>query len=107
MLCLPLVGHRLVINTYSESLFKTLKYRPKYPLKPFADVTESRQWVTGLVEWYNNEHRHSAIRFVTPVQRHEGLDENLLDDYMCEGIFTVSMRNGLTKNVCRIISWLI
>jgi putative transposase len=67
-------------NPYSESLFKTLKYRPKYPLKPFADVTEARQWVTGLVEWYNHEHRHSAIRFVTPEQRHEGLDENLLDN---------------------------
>ncbi|MCX6064869.1 MAG: IS3 family transposase [Chloroflexi bacterium] len=67
-------------NPYSESLFKTLKYRPKYPLKPFADVTEARQWVMGLAEWYNHEHRHSAIRFVTPAQRHEGLDEKLLDN---------------------------
>jgi transposase InsO family protein len=67
-------------NPYSESLFKTLKYRPEYPLKPFADVTEARLWVTGLVEWYNHEHRHSAIRFVTPAQRHESLDENLLDN---------------------------
>lgn len=67
-------------NPYSESLFKTLKYRPKYPLKPFADVTEARQWGTSLVEWYNNEHRHSAIRFVTPAQRHDGLDKNLLDN---------------------------
>ena len=65
-------------NPYSESLFKTLKYRPQYPLKPFADVTAARQWVTGLVEWYNHEHRHSAIRFVTPAQRHEGLDDDLL-----------------------------
>ena len=65
-------------NPYSESPFKTLKYRPKYPLKPFAKVTEPRGWVMGLVEWYNNEHRHSAIRFVSPTQRHEGLDENLL-----------------------------
>lgn len=65
-------------NPYSESLFKTLKYRPNYPLKPFANVTEARDWVTGLVEWYNHEHRHSAIRFVTPTQRHEGLDEDLL-----------------------------
>ena len=56
-------------NPYSESLFKTLKYRPQYPLKPFADVIEARQWITGLVEWYNHEHRHSAIGFVTPVQR--------------------------------------
>ncbi len=67
-------------NPYSESLFKTLKYRPKYPLKPFAGVSEARDWVTGLVEWYNHEHRHSAIRFVTPAQRHEGLDEELLDN---------------------------
>lgn len=65
-------------NPYSESLFKTLKYRPCYPLKPFAELAEARDWVTRLVEWYNHEHRHSAIRFVTPAQRHEGLDYNLL-----------------------------
>jgi hypothetical protein len=57
-----------------------LKYRPQYPLKPFADVIKARQWITGLVEWYNHEHRHSAIGFVTPVQRHEGLDEQLLSN---------------------------
>jgi len=67
-------------NPYSESLFKTLKYRPKYPLKPFADVTAARQWVTELVACYNHEHRHSAICFVTPAQRHEGLDDKLLDN---------------------------
>ena len=55
-------------NPYSESLFKTLKYRPQYPLKPFADITDARKWVTKLVEWYNNEHRHSAIGFVTPAK---------------------------------------
>jgi putative transposase len=65
-------------NPYSESLFKTLKYRPSYPLKLFAKVTDARTWVTCLVQWYNNEHRHSAIQFVTPAQRHEGLDEKLL-----------------------------
>ena len=67
-------------NPYSESLFKTLKYLPQYPLKPFSDITEVRKWVTKLVEWYNNEHRHSAIGFVTPAQRHEGLDEQLLNN---------------------------
>lgn len=56
-------------NPYSESLFKTLKYRPDYPLRPFADLAAARQWVTDLVAWYNHEHRHSAIRFVTPAQR--------------------------------------
>ena len=67
-------------NPYSESLFKTLKYRPQYPLKPFADVVEARQWVTQLVEWYNHEHRHSAIGFVTPAQRHDNLDEMLINN---------------------------
>lgn len=65
-------------NPYSESLFKTLKYRPAYPLNPFVDIAASRRWVTTLVQWYNHEHRHSAIRFVTPAQRHAGLDQAIL-----------------------------
>ena len=65
-------------NPYSESLFKTLKYRPSYPLRAFEDLSAARQWVGTFVEWYNNEHRHSAIGFVTPAQRHEGLDAALL-----------------------------
>lgn len=65
-------------NPYSESLFKTLKYRPAYPLAPFDDLAAARAWVTTLVHWYNHEHRHSAIRFVTPAQRHAGLDAALL-----------------------------
>jgi putative transposase len=65
-------------NPYSESLFRTLKYRPDYPLKAFADLMAARQWVAGLVEGYNHEHRHSSIRFVTPAQRHAGLDNELL-----------------------------
>ena len=66
-------------NPYSESLFKTLKYRPEYPLQAFADLAAARQWVSDLVRWYNHEHRHSAIRFVTPAQRHAGLDAGLLN----------------------------
>lgn len=65
-------------NPYSESLFKTLKYRPVYPLRPFEDLLAARQWVSTFVDWYNNEHRHSAISFVTPAQRHDGLDAELL-----------------------------
>ncbi len=66
-------------NPYSESLFKTLKYRPAYPLAPFADIAAARTWATTLIEWYNHEHRHSAIRFVTPAQRHAGLDQGILE----------------------------
>jgi len=65
-------------NPYSESLFKTLQYRPEYPAQPFADVTAARQWVSGFVDWYNFKHRHSAIQFVTPAQRHAGLDTAIL-----------------------------
>ena len=65
-------------NPYSESLFKTLKYRPEYPALPFADVVQARRWMAGLVDWYNFEHRHSAIQFVTPAQRHAGLDTAIL-----------------------------
>jgi len=65
-------------NPYSESLFKTLKYRPQYPLNPFVDLAAARAWATLLVQWYNHEHRHSAIGFVTPAQRHAGLDQAIL-----------------------------
>jgi transposase InsO family protein len=65
-------------NPYSESLFKTLKYRPEYPAQPFSSITEARQWVAGFADWYNHEHRHSAIQFVTPAQRHAGLDTAIL-----------------------------
>ena len=65
-------------NPYSESLFRTLKYRPAYPLAPFENLAAARAWVMTLVQWYNHEHRHSAIRFVTPAQRHAGLDAALL-----------------------------
>ena len=53
-------------NPYSESLFRTLKYRPDLPVKAFEDLLQARRWVTELVHWYNDEHRHSAIGFVTP-----------------------------------------
>lgn len=65
-------------NPYSESLFKTLKYRPEYPAQLFSGVADARQWVAGFVDWYNHEHRHSAIQFVTPAQRHAGRDVQIL-----------------------------
>lgn len=65
-------------NPYSESLFHTIKHRPALPLRPFADLAHARRWVTAMVAWYNEEHRHSAIRFVTPSQRHAGLDRAIL-----------------------------
>jgi transposase InsO family protein len=65
-------------NAYSEALFRTCKYVPNYPHKGFSDLTIARQWVHGFVQWYNHEHRHSAIKFVTPLQRHCGEDVKIL-----------------------------
>lgn len=65
-------------NPYSESLFKTLKYHPGLPDKPFDTLDEARLWVSGFQHWYNEEHRHSAIKFVTPGQRHRGEDREIL-----------------------------
>jgi putative transposase len=65
-------------NPYVEAIFRTLKYRPGYPRKPFASLADAAAWVDAFVRWYNTEHLHSAIRFVTPEDRHEGRDFALL-----------------------------
>jgi len=65
-------------NPYSEALFRTLKHTPVYPRLPFASGSAARQWVARFVSWYNTEHRHSSIRYVTPDQRHSGADLAIL-----------------------------
>lgn len=65
-------------NAYSESLFRTLKYRPGYPTSGFATIEDARAWVEGFVLWYNTEHLHSGIRYVTPEDRHSGRDLEVL-----------------------------
>ena len=63
-------------NPYSESLFKTLKYCPKYPDR-FNDLAEAKHWMMLFMNWYNG-HQHSGIKFVTPNERHQGLDIEIL-----------------------------
>ncbi len=65
-------------NPYSESLFRTLKYRPEYPSEPFSSLEDARKWVAGFVDWYNTKHLHSGISFVTPDNRHYGEDKDIL-----------------------------
>ena len=65
-------------NAFAEALFRAAKYRPEFPLKGFADLDATRQWVACFVHWYNQEHRHSGIRYVTPAQRHAGQDGPVL-----------------------------
>ena len=66
-------------NAFSESLFRTLKYCPQWPSQGFASLEIARDWVKDFVHWYNNEHRHSRIKFVTPAQRHRGEDKSILE----------------------------
>ncbi len=65
-------------NPYSESLFRTMKYRPEYPSKPFENIEQAQSWVDGFVTWYNTQHLHSSIRYVTPDDRHFGREEHIL-----------------------------
>jgi putative transposase len=65
-------------NAFVESLFRTAKYRPEFPANGFSDLGAARQWAAGFVHWYNVEHRHSGIRYVSPEQRHAGHDKDIL-----------------------------
>jgi putative transposase len=65
-------------NPYSESLFKTLKYTTGYP-KYFRDLPHARGWMATFVDWYNTEHLHSRIGYVTPQQRHDRTADAVLD----------------------------
>ena len=65
-------------NPYSESLFRTMKYRPEYPSKSFEGIDQAQSWVDGFIFWYNTQHLHSSIRYVTPDDRHYGREEYIL-----------------------------
>src|SRR6516225_1052785 len=65
-------------NAFAAALFRTAKYRPEFPLKGFTELDAARQWAVRFVRWYNHEHRHSGIRYVTPSRRHAGQDRGLL-----------------------------
>ena len=65
-------------NAYAEALFRTAKYRPEFPTKGFASLDQARAWAAEFVRWYNVDHRHSGIRYVSPQQRHGGDDQAIL-----------------------------
>jgi hypothetical protein len=66
-------------NAFVESLFRTAKYRPEFPIKGFADLDAARAWASQFVNWYNHEHLHSGIRYISPADRHDGHDRDILD----------------------------
>lgn len=64
-------------NPYSESNFKTLKYRPEFPDR-FGSIQDARSHITAFVAWYNQEHHHSGIAWLTPETVHFGRAEAVL-----------------------------
>ena len=65
-------------NSYSESLFGTMKYTPTYPSRPFTSLEAARAWVHSFVHRYNHIHYHGALQFVPPAERHSGRDPDIL-----------------------------
>jgi putative transposase len=65
-------------NPFSEALFRTLKVSPAYPRQGFSSCAEAGRWMAGFVAWYNGEHLHRGLGFVTPDDRYFGRDESLL-----------------------------
>ena len=65
-------------NPHAEAFFRTSKYHPSLPPNGFASLEEARTWANRLIQWYNHQHRHSSLRFVTPAQKHAAEDIILL-----------------------------
>ena len=66
-------------NAFVESLFRTAKYRQEFPVKGLDSLDQARQWASNFVRWYNHDHLHSGIRYVSPAQRHAGEDQAILE----------------------------
>ncbi len=114
-------------NPYSEALFRTLKHTPAYPRLPFVDAGAAQRWVACFAAWYNGEHRHSAIRYVTPNERHFGLEPGILKrrhelftsarranperwsrasrNWQAVGTVTLNPERGMSSAPMRAISW--
>jgi putative transposase len=65
-------------NAFAEALFRTAKYCPQWPETPFESLDDARLWVDNFVQWYNEEHCHSSLKYVTPNQRHNGEADEIL-----------------------------
>lgn len=64
-------------NPYSESQFKTMKYRPDFPDR-FGSLQHARNWGSPFFHWYNHQHRHGGIAYLTPADVHYGRAEEIL-----------------------------
>jgi putative transposase len=81
-------------NPYSESQFKTMKYRPEFPQR-FGCAQDARSFSQEFFGWYNTEHRHSGISFLTPEWVHYGKYHEILDQR------NQAMRSAFEANTAR------
>ena len=65
-------------NPYSESQFKTMKYRPDFPER-FGAIQDSRAWARPFFHWYNHEHHHSGLGLLTPATVHYGQAQAVIE----------------------------
>ncbi len=66
-------------NPFSEAQFKTMKYHPSFPDR-FGSLADSRSFCTSFMTWYNTEHRHSSLAYLTPADVHYGRAEQILQE---------------------------
>jgi putative transposase len=69
-------------NPFSEALFKTAKYRPAVPER-FGSLVHAREVFRGIFDWYNNQHHHSGIAYLTPAVVHHSRADEVLDRRHC------------------------
>jgi putative transposase len=90
-------------NPFSEATFRTLKYHRKFPGKPFTSPEDAQQWVADFCSWYNNEHMHSGIKFVTPSSRHNGDDGAILQNR--KKVYELARKNQPNRWRAKVRNW--
>jgi len=90
-------------NTFVESLFHTLKGRPDFPERHFASRHAARAWVARFASWYNQEHLHGGLGYVTPDDRYSGRDEEVLERRA--RVYAAARSRQPRRWSCQVRSW--
>lgn len=90
-------------NPYSEALFRTVKYHPSWTRNGFSSIEQAQAWTEAFVQWYNFEHKHSRIKYVTPQQRHSGEDIGILEKR--KQVYLEAKRNNPRRWSTTIRNW--